>query len=106
MISDNWVFLDLQLECGLYRGFSESNGKAICATGYTLSQLIHRGWAESHTAISSWTIDSPNNMVQDYCPSGTELVQGGWYSTSKDPPIEFLSAQEVYDVEEDSQRIR
>ena len=45
-------------------------------------------------------------MVQDYCPSGTELVQGGWYSTSKDPPIEFLSAQEVYDVEEDSQRIQ
>jgi len=96
-----------EIKCreGMYRGFSKSNGKAICATGYTLNKLIHRGWAESHTAISSATFDRPNAIVHDYCPPGTQLIQGGWYSTSKNPPVEVVSVEEIYAPENDAQGI-
>jgi len=97
-----------KVECrdGLYRGFSESNGKAICATGYTISELIHRGWAESHTAISSATISRAGDAVRDYCPEGTQLTQGGWYVPfEKNPHVEQVSVHELYDPEYDSQGV-
>ncbi len=66
-----------EVECkeGMYRGFSESNGKAICATGYTLDKLIQIGWAKSHTAISSATISKAGDGIRDYYPEGTQLIQ-------------------------------
>jgi len=97
---------EIQCKKGLYRGFSESNGKAICATGYTISELIHRGWAESHTAISSATISSVGDGVRDYCPEGTQLLQGGWYAPfTKYPNVEQISMHELYDPQYDSQGI-
>lgn len=97
-----------EVECkdGLYRGFSESNGKAICATGYTIRELIHRGWAESHTAISSATISREGDGISEYCPEGTKLVQGGWHAPfTKYPHVEQIGVKELYDPENDSQGI-
>ena len=90
---------------GFYRGISKSTDKAVCVTGYTLNELIHREWAHPHTSISSSTVSGTGDVINEYCPEGAELLQGGWYSTKRNPPVQEVSTKQIYDPQYDSQGI-
>ena len=92
-----------QVKCNmdLYRSYKTSDGSAFCASGFALRELIHRGYAESFDAISSWTIDRPNSKATEYCPAGQELAQWGWYG-EKNPDVRDTNIDLNYDPDENS----
>ena len=86
----------------LYRSYKTSDDTAFCASGNSLRELIHRGYAEPFDSLTSATVSGPNTTVHEYCPSSQELVQSGWYSYENPTDVTVSNIDLVYDFEEDS----
>ncbi len=95
-----------QVKCNydLYRSYKMSDGSAFCATGHTLRDLIHRGYAQAFDSIISATIDGPNSTVNEYCPPAQELLQWGWYAY-KNPTVTVTNIDLIQDSHNDSQGV-
>lgn len=86
----------------LYRSYKTSDGTAFCVSGYSLKELIHRGYAQTFDSINSATIGMSGSIVKEYCPASQELLQWGWYGYVRNPEIINTNIDLVYDSEEDS----
>jgi hypothetical protein len=95
-----------QVKCNydLYRSYKISDGSAFCATGHTLRDLIHRGYAQAFDSITSATIGRPNSTVNEYCPPAQDLLQWGWYAY-KTPIVMVTNIDLIQDADNDSQGV-
>ena len=93
-----------QVKCNndFYRSYKKSDGVAFCATGYSINQLVNRGFAHAFDSINSATIGKNGLTVKEYCPASQELLQWGWYGQVPNPQIVNTNIDLVYDSDEDS----
>jgi len=93
-----------QVRCNhdLYRNYKKSDGTAFCASGHTLRELIHRGYAQSFDALSSATVSGQNNTVNQYCPASQDLVQWGWYAYDYPTDVVVTNIDLVFSAKENS----
>ena len=96
---------DVRCNHDLYRSYKTSDGTAFCASGYTLRELIHRGYAEPFDSINSSTVSGQNTTVNEYCPSSQKLLQSGWYAYENPTDVTVSNIDLVYDSEEDSRGV-
>lgn len=96
-----------QVKCNfdMYRGYKTSDGKAFCATGYTLNHLINRGYAQTFDSVNAATVHGSDFTVSEYCPASQELIQWGWYGYDKNPEIINTNIDLIYDAEDDSKGV-
>lgn len=94
-----------QVKCNLdlYRGYKTSDGKAFCATGHALNQLIHRGYAQTFDSVTSASVYGTDFIVKEYCPASDEIIQWGWFGYDKNPKVINTNIDLIYNSEEDSQ---
>ena len=90
---------------GLYRNYKTSDGTAFCASGYTISKLIHRDYAMNFDSVNSAVIAMPNSTVKEYCPSSQQLLQWGWYPYDTPPNVINTNIDLIYDSEGDSKGV-
>ena len=93
---------DVRCNYDLYRSYKTSDGTAFCASGYSLKELIHRGYAEPFDGLISAGISGPNNTVNEYCPASQELLQSGWYAYENPTDVILTNIDLVYSSEDDS----
>jgi len=86
----------------LYRSYKISDGTAFCASGYTLRELIHRGYAQGFDSLTSATVSGQNNTVNQYCPASQELIQSGWYAYDNPTDVILTNIDLVFSVKENS----
>ena len=90
---------------GLYRNYKTSDGTAFCASGYTISKLIHRDYAMNFDSVNSAVIAMPNSTVKEYCPSSQQLLQWGWYPYDTPPNVINTNIDLIYNSEENSKGV-
>ena len=93
---------DVKCNHDMYRSYKTSDGSAFCASGYTLRELIHRGYAEPFDSISSATVSGSENVINEYCPASQDLLQWGWYGYVRNPEITNTNIDLVFSAEDDS----
>jgi hypothetical protein len=93
---------DVKCNHDLYRNYKKSDGTAFCASGHTLRELIHRGYAQRFDSIESSTISGQNNTVNEYCPASQELAQWGWYAYDYPTDVIVTNIDLVFSAKENS----